>query len=172
MLLSGWTIQVRPRLRETHCYTTGHPPLSPWLSTGVQRAKGITAAHSFKGKPASCKWVCISSKRISLSLSLSFYFYLFIYFWPCRMACVILVPQTGSKAGPPLWEVWRLNHWTAREAPPSLLNAVGGSDALWRCTWYNCPGPEHAYSTSPHKRNNFSQPFWMSGEPFKNCEQW
>ena len=45
--------------------------------------------------------------------------YLFILFyflfWLCRVACGILAPRPGIKPEPPAWEVWSLNHWTARE---------------------------------------------------------
>ena len=32
-----------------------------------------------------------------------------------RLASMILVPQAGIEPGPPAVEVWRPNHWTARE---------------------------------------------------------
>ena len=41
----------------------------------------------------------------------------FFFFWPCRTACGILVPQPGIKPMPPAVEAWSLNHWTAREVP-------------------------------------------------------
>ena len=34
------------------------------------------------------------------------------------MACGILVPRPGIKLASPAVEVWRFNHWTAREVPP------------------------------------------------------
>ena len=39
-------------------------------------------------------------------------FYLFIIFWPCCVACRILVPQPGIKPVPPAVEAPSLNHWT------------------------------------------------------------
>ena len=47
--------------------------------------------------------------------------YLFIYFWPCCMACQILVPQPGIEPVSPAVETWSPNHWTTREFPVFLL---------------------------------------------------
>ena len=43
-------------------------------------------------------------------------FLLFI-FWPCQVACGILVPQPGIKPVPTALRSWSLNHQTAREVP-------------------------------------------------------
>ena len=53
------------------------------------------------------------------SLCSYFLFFCFI-FWPCCMACRILVPWPGVNPRPPALGAQRLNHWTAREAPVSL----------------------------------------------------
>ena len=45
----------------------------------------------------------------------------FFFFFFCRAACRILVPQPQIKTQPPEWEAWNLNHWTAREFPPLLI---------------------------------------------------
>ena len=45
--------------------------------------------------------------------------YLF-FFWPCPVACGILVPLPGIDPAPPAMEAQSLNHWTAREVPPSM----------------------------------------------------
>ena len=37
-----------------------------------------------------------------------------LFFWPCRMACGILVPRPGIEPGPLAVRVWSPNHWTAR----------------------------------------------------------
>ena len=39
----------------------------------------------------------------------------FIYFWPCCVACRILVPQPGLEPIPHAMGVQSLNHWIARE---------------------------------------------------------
>lgn len=39
------------------------------------------------------------------------------FFWPCYMACNILVPQPGIELVPPAVELQNTNHWTAREVP-------------------------------------------------------
>ena len=39
------------------------------------------------------------------------------YFWPCLMACGILVPQPGIKARPTTVKAPSPNHWTSREFP-------------------------------------------------------
>ena len=44
---------------------------------------------------------------------------IFIVFWPHRAACGILVPQAGTEPAAPAVEARSLNHWTAREVPPS-----------------------------------------------------
>ena len=44
--------------------------------------------------------------------------YVSIYmFWPCRIACGILVPQPGIEPGAPAVRAPSPNHWTAREFP-------------------------------------------------------
>ena len=49
-----------------------------------------------------------------------FSFYLFMYlfiFWPCHVACEILVPPPGIEPVPPTLVAQSLNHWTAKEVP-------------------------------------------------------
>ena len=55
------------------------------------------------------KFICI--------LFLSF---LFFFFWPCTVACGILVPQPGIEPSSPAVEAQSLNHWCAREVPISF----------------------------------------------------
>ena len=43
--------------------------------------------------------------------------YLFSIFWPCCMACGILVPWPGIEPMSPAVEAWSLNNWTTREVP-------------------------------------------------------
>ena len=43
-------------------------------------------------------------------------------FWPCCVACGILVPQPGSEPTAPALETWGLNHWTAREVPSYVFS--------------------------------------------------
>ena len=45
-------------------------------------------------------------------------------FWPCHVACGILVPRPGMEPIPPAVEVRSLNHWTAREVPVCFLIEV------------------------------------------------
>ena len=42
---------------------------------------------------------------------------LFFFFWLPHVACGILVSRPGIEPGPPVVEVWGLNHWTTREVP-------------------------------------------------------
>ena len=65
-----------------------------------------------------------------------FYFLLYFIFWPCHMACGILVPQPGTKTTPPAVEAWSVNHWTAGEDPCFLTKMY----CEWnlgdrRCRW-------------------------------------
>ena len=48
-----------------------------------------------------------------------YYFYLFIYFnfWPCCVACGILVPQPGIEPAPLAVKAESPNHWATRESP-------------------------------------------------------
>ena len=39
------------------------------------------------------------------------------FFWPCHVACGVLVPRPGSKPMPPAVDVQSYNHCTAREVP-------------------------------------------------------
>ena len=45
----------------------------------------------------------------------------FFFFWPCCMACGILVPQPGIEHRPLAVRAWNPNHWTAREFLGSCL---------------------------------------------------
>ena len=45
----------------------------------------------------------------------------FFFFWPCRMACGILVPQLGIKPMPSAVKVQSPNHWTGREFPKGTI---------------------------------------------------
>ena len=51
---------------------------------------------------------------------LLFDFNVFIY-WPCHVACGILVPQPGVEPAPPAVEVQSLNHWTTKEVPDFIV---------------------------------------------------
>ena len=46
----------------------------------------------------------------------------FFIFWPCCVACGILVPRPEIKPHAPAVKVQSLNHWTAREVPSWGLN--------------------------------------------------
>ena len=41
----------------------------------------------------------------------------FFFFWPCHMACRLLVPQPGLEPGPSAVKASSPSHWTAREFP-------------------------------------------------------
>ena len=49
------------------------------------------------------------------------YISFFFFLWQHHSAWGILVPWPGIKPMPPEVEAWSLNHWTAREFPPSAL---------------------------------------------------
>ena len=49
---------------------------------------------------------------------------IFFFFWLCHMVCGISVPQPGIEPAHPAVEVWRLNHWTAREVSSVLFDAI------------------------------------------------
>ena len=59
-------------------------------------------------------WSVFTYGESTLSLSLFF-------FWPCRVACGILVPWPGFESGPPAVKALHPNPWTAREFPESTL---------------------------------------------------
>ena len=44
-----------------------------------------------------------------------------LIFWPCHMACVILVPLPGIEPAALALEVESLNHWTAWEVPNNYI---------------------------------------------------
>ena len=46
-----------------------------------------------------------------------YFFKNYFIFWPCHMACGILVPQPGIKPAPPAVGVRSPNCWTTREVP-------------------------------------------------------
>ena len=47
---------------------------------------------------------------------------IFIYsFWPCHLACEILLPHPGIKLMPPAVEARSLNHWIPGKVPAPIL---------------------------------------------------
>ena len=55
-------------------------------------------------------------KMVSFILCIFYHgFKIFFIFWPCHVACGILVPQPGIKPTLPALEAQSLNHWTARK---------------------------------------------------------
>ena len=44
-----------------------------------------------------------------------------VFFWPCHVACRILVLQPEIEPAPPELEAWSPNYWTAREIPQLLF---------------------------------------------------
>ena len=44
----------------------------------------------------------------------------FFIFWPCCVACGIIVPRPEIKPHAPAVEVWSLNHWTTRRSPDNV----------------------------------------------------
>ena len=64
------------------------------------------------------------------------------FFWLCCMACGISVFPPGAEPTPPAVEVWRLNHWAAREvliSPFELFPSVLGCVCVYECSRiYTC----------------------------------
>ena len=58
---------------------------------------------------------------INYSDSKTFFSTKLFIFWPCCIACGILVPQPWIEPAPPAWKVSSLNRWTTREAPQHKL---------------------------------------------------
>ena len=63
----------------------------------------------------------------------------FFSFWPCCMACGILVPQPGIECRPLAMRAWNPNHWTAREFLGSCLLRCDLHKI--NCTHYKCVHP-------------------------------
>ena len=63
----------------------------------------------------------ILKKEIKQNLYLSFYlsYTSNFFFWPCHMACGILLLPRGIKPAPHELETWSLNHWRAKKVPTS-----------------------------------------------------
>ena len=45
----------------------------------------------------------------------------FFFFWPCRVACGILIPPPGIEPGFPAVKVPSPNHWTMKEFPGRII---------------------------------------------------
>ena len=59
-----------------------------------------------------------------------------LIFWRCRVACGILVSQTGIEPVPPAREARNLNHWATKEVPTCYsLNSF--SVSAYQRTWTN-----------------------------------
>ena len=50
--------------------------------------------------------------------------HIIVFFWPCHVACGILVPQRGVEPVPPAVEVWSPNYWTTREFPGLVISVL------------------------------------------------
>ena len=59
----------------------------------------------------------LSLNNMHLRLLYGFFFF---FFWPCPMACRILVPRSGIEPKPSAVKAQSPNHWTAREFPRLL----------------------------------------------------
>ena len=53
----------------------------------------------------------------------AYLYFLFFFFWPCYLACGMLVPRWGTEPAPPALDVFTLIPWTSGEFP-SLLCKV------------------------------------------------
>ena len=51
----------------------------------------------------------------------------YFVFWPCQIACRVLVPQPGIEPRPPTVEALSPNHWTTSEIPKSFFKNVNYS---------------------------------------------
>ena len=71
-------------------------------------------------------------------LFLNSFLCVYLFFWPCSMACEILVPQPGIEPLPPALEGWSLNHWTTREAP---IHSFPDSFLIWIIAEYRVEFP-------------------------------
>ena len=59
------------------------------------------------------------------------------FFWPCQMACRILIPQPGIEPMLPAVEAQSPNHWTTREVPCLyILNRLLSRTDLENCLSY------------------------------------
>ena len=85
-------------------------------STGIKMPFLFVPLRMFLEKK--CK-ECASSvsaeKEIELHMFGKETVFFFFFFWPCGMACGILVPQPGNEPGPAAMEAQSPNHWTTRE---------------------------------------------------------
>ena len=71
--------------------------LTPNLIYGLLIFSPIVCADFVLGLCVVCLFVCFS------------------FFWPCHMACGILVPQPGIELRPSKVRAQSLNHWTTRQ---------------------------------------------------------
>ena len=55
----------------------------------------------------------------------------FFFWWPCHVACRILIRQPGIEPRPSAVKAWSPNHWTPREFPANNLNVETGIEKLW-----------------------------------------
>ena len=63
-------------------------------------------------------------------------FFYFLFFWPCHVACRILVPRQGIEPVSPAVEAPSLNHWTAREVPlPFLTHSLSFLSGLFQASF-------------------------------------
>ena len=72
----------------------------------------------------------------------------------CR-PCGFLVPWTGIEPMPPALEVWSINHWTAKEVPPSHIIMVNHTysfislrsslDLIFQSKWFPSYIIMHSY---------------------------
>ena len=94
-------------------HTGGH-----WEAPGSESVcQAVSSSVWTEHKPFSTfrKWISKCCSGLEPAFFFKMNYYLFI--WPQRVACGILVPQSGTEPRPPVLEARSLNHWTAGEVP-------------------------------------------------------
>ena len=122
------------------CHVPGTMPStlcgSPYLVFTITPSDENVYVFCIRTKLSTENWVAFSTsipvkrncgivlREISLGLCPSYLFWTFFFFavclfvfWPCHMACKILVPWPGIEPGPSTVSVWSPIHWTTREFP-------------------------------------------------------
>ena len=90
----------------------------PYLHLFICRWTSTLLSRFFIDPLYQVKEVLFYSYFVSWFLVFLFFFF---SFWPCCMACGILVPQTGIEYIPSAMKTWSLSHCTTREFPRKVF---------------------------------------------------
>ena len=123
------------------------------------RATRVTVILS-KGPAAPSQPAPLPLKQMFLDMHLFFVVVVvFGFFWPCRVACGILVPRPGIELGPSAVKTQSPNHWTSREFPWTPISDSKESFPFSGSYYRMCPAKRVGRNKTPLTKIKDAPPF-------------